>query len=135
MKFVGSVDDHLVPMDAKSPLGKDTGASPKELVAIGLGGCTAMDVIALLKKYKQPPANFRVDVEIVPSTGPHPIVFEKAILTFVVDGAVDAEKINEAVSLSLTKYCGVSAMLAKAFPIEYQVILNGKEIGKGSAKF
>lgn len=135
MKFDGHVDHHVVSMDAKSPLGKDMGASPKELVAMGLGGCTAMDVIALLKKYKQPPTDFRVDVEIIPSTGSHPIVFEKAILTFVVDGAVDAEKINEAVNLSQTKYCGVSAMLSKAFPIEYQVILNGKEIGKGSAKF
>lgn len=135
MMFEGVADNHIVQMDAKAPIGKDIGASPKELVAMGLGGCTAMDVIALLKKYKQPPQTFRVDVEIVPSRGAHPIVFEKAILTFTVDGAVDSEKVNEAVKLSQTKYCGVSAMLSKSFPIEYRIILNGTEIGTGTTKF
>lgn len=135
MEFDGVADSHIVPMDAKTPIGKNAASSPKELVAMGLGGCTAMDVIALLKKYKQPPQTFRVDVEIVPSTGAHPIVFEKAILTFTVDGAVDSEKVNEAVKLSQTKYCGVSAMLSRSFPIEYRIILNGSEIGTGAAKF
>ena len=135
MKFEGVAEAHKVQMDAKAPIGKDTGASPKELVALGLGGCTAMDVIALLKKYKQPPETFRIDVEIQPSTGAHPIVFEKAILSFEVKGAVDAEKLKEAVKLSQTKYCGVSAMLAKAFPIEYRVVLNGELIDTGAAQF
>lgn len=94
-----------------------------------------MDVIALLKKYKQPPDSFRIDIEIHPSTGTHPIVFEKAILSFMVDGAVDPEKLKEAVKLSQTKYCGVSAMLSKSFPIEYRIILNGNEIETGVAKF
>lgn len=135
MEFEGAADNHIVRMDAKSPIGKNTGATPKELVAMGLGGCTAMDVIALLKKNKQPPQAFRIDVEITPSTGAHPIVFEKAILTFTVDGAVDSEMLNESVKLSQTKFCGVSAMLSKAFPIEYRIILNGNEIGTGEAKF
>src|SRR5690606_6375283 len=113
----------------------DSGASPKELVAMGLGGCTAMDVIALLKKHKQPPQSFLVNVEVQTSTGGHPAVFEKAVLRFVVNGAVDADKLLEAVKLSQTKYCGVSAMLSKALPIEYKVVLNGTEIGAGSANF
>lgn len=135
MTFDGLVGNHTVPMDTKAPLGQDTGASPKELVAMGLGGCTAMDVIALLKKYKQPPQSFKVDVEIQASTGAHPIVFEKAILSYIVDGAVDPEKLMEAVKLSQTKYCGVSAMLSESFPIEYRIILNGQEIGMGIANF
>ena len=135
MQFEAIEGDHVVTMDAKTPIGKNTGATPKELVAMGMGGCTAMDVIALLKKYKQPPTSFQVDVEITPTTGAHPIVFEKSIVTFHVEGSVDAEKLNEAVLLSQTKYCGVSAMLSKAFPIEYRVILNGTEIGSGTAQF
>lgn len=135
MEFSGLVDSHIVPMDAKSPIGKDKAASPKELVAMGLGGCTAMDVIALLKKYKQPPKTFKIDIEIQSSTGAPPTIFEKAILNFIVDGEVESEKLIEAVRLSQTKYCGVSAMLSKAFPIEYRIILNGKEIGTGSASF
>lgn len=135
MGFEGVVGPHTVHMDAKAPIGKDSGASPKELVAMGLGGCTAMDVIALLKKHKQPPQSFLVNVEVQTSTGGHPAVFEKAVLRFVVNGAVDADKLLEAVKLSQTKYCGVSAMLSKALPIEYQVMLNGEKIGGGVANF
>lgn len=135
MQFTGIAGHHTVPMDAKSPIGKDAASTPKELVAIGLGGCTAMDVIALLKKYKQPPLSFSVDIEITSSAGEPPVVFEKATLIFKVEGNVSAEKLTEAVKLSQTKYCGVSAMLSKSFPIEYQIILNGHEIGTGAAHF
>jgi len=135
MEFHGRADDHRVLMDAKSPIGKGRAATPKDLVVMGLGGCTAMDVIALLKKYKQLPKSFRVSVEIQTSTGAPPIVFERAVLSFIVDGEVEGEKLIEAVHLSQSKYCGVSAMLALAFPIEYCVVLNGQEVGKGIAKF
>lgn len=135
MEFTGTAGENAVLMDAKAPIGKDLGASPKELVAIGLGGCTAMDVIALLKKYKQPPTSLKVDLEIQPSASGYPAVFEKATLTFNVEGEVDADKLNEAVRLSQTKYCGVSAMLSKSFPIEYRVVLNQQEIGSGFANF
>jgi putative redox protein len=135
MAFDGVAGDHVVAMDAKAPIGKDTGATPKELVALGLGGCTAMDVIALLKKYKQPPDSFQIDVEIETSTGAHPAVFKKAVLTFDVNGTVDPEKLVEAVKLSQTKFCGVSAMLSQSFLIEYRINLNGSEIGTGTANF
>ena len=94
-----------------------------------------MDVIALLKKYKQQPQSLKIDIDIQTSTAGHPAVFEKAVLVFLVDGQVDADKLLEAVKLSQTKFCGVSAMLSKAFPIEYKVILNGTEVGSGLANF
>jgi putative redox protein len=135
MEFEAASDNHIVRIDAKAPIGKNVAATPKELVAMGLAGCTAMDVVALLKKYKQPPKTFSIDVDIQPSTGAHPIVFEKAILTFKVEGEIESQKLIEAVTLSQTKYCGVSAMLSKSFPIEYRVILNGNEVGSGYANF
>jgi len=135
MEFFGRADSHNVPMDAKSPIGKGRAPTPKDLVVMGLGGCTAMDVIALLKKYKQPPKTFSVELEVQASTGKPPSVFEKALLSFNVEGEVDAEKLIEAVKLSQTKYCGVSAMLSKSFPIEYRVTLNGIEVGSGRAEF
>lgn len=135
MNFDGRAEEHSILMDAKAPIGKDTAPTPKELVAMGLGGCTAMDVIALLKKYKQIPSSFRVDVDIQTSTGAHPIVFEKAILNFFIDGDAEPAKVIEAVQLSQTKFCGVSAMLSKSFPIEYHIFLNSTEIGTGVANF
>ncbi|MCM2281782.1 MAG: OsmC family protein [Bdellovibrionaceae bacterium] len=135
MEFDGQVDGLTVPMDAKPPLGRQNGATPKELVALGIGGCTAMDVIALLKKHKQLPKSIRVDIDIQTSSGKYPAVFEKAVLTYIAEGEVDSEILKEAVHLSQSKYCGVSAMMTKAFPIEYRIILNEREIGTGFASF
>lgn len=135
MVFEGAAEGHSVAMDAKSPIGKSSALTPKELVLLGMGGCTAMDVIALLKKYKQLPLSFEIDVDVTPSEGKQPAVFESAILFYVVTGNVDPDKLGEAVRLSQTKYCGVNAMLSLAFPIHYRIELNGKEIGTGLAEF
>jgi putative redox protein len=135
MQFEGKAGGHTVMLDAKAPIGKDSGMTPKDFVAVGLGGCTAMDVIALLRKHKQTAETFDVDVDVTSSTGVYPAVFVGATLSFTATGQIDPAILLESVQLSQTKYCGVSAMLAQAFPIEYVVILNGKEIGKGKAEF
>ena len=135
MVFEGVADGHAVSMDAKAPIGKSSAPTPKELVALGLGGCTAMDVIALLKKYKQLPLAFSVAVETTPSQGRQPVVFESATIVFFVSGQIEPQKLIEAVTLSQTKYCGVSAMLSQAFPIHYRIELNGAEIGAGQSTF
>ncbi|MFZ3231497.1 MAG: OsmC family protein [Pseudobdellovibrio sp.] len=135
MLFEGLSDSNTVLMDARPPLGLNQGMTPKELVANGLGGCTAMDVIALLKKHKQVFDSFEVDVEITSTTAGHPIVFQNALLTFSATGNIDKTIYLDSVKLSQTKYCGVSAMLAKALPIKYNVVLNNEKIGEGEAHF
>ncbi|HRO67060.1 MAG TPA: OsmC family protein [Pseudobdellovibrionaceae bacterium] len=135
MKFESVAGTNAVPMDANPPIGGGSAQTPKELVAAGLGGCTAMDVVALLKKHKQPFESLEVEVDVEMSKGGYPAVFTKGLLTFRASGAVDPKILLEAVHLSQTKYCGVSAMLVKAFPIEYAVILNREEIGRGRANF
>jgi putative redox protein len=135
MQFEATADAHTVKMDAKSPLGKNEFMTPKELVATGLGGCTAMDVIALLKKHKQAYTNFEVAVDVTMSAGGYPAVFTHVELTFSAAGEVDPKILNEAVHLSQTKYCGVSAMLLKACPIHYTVVLNNETVGEGNAQF
>lgn len=135
MLFEAVTDNNAVSMDAKAPLGKGQGMTPKELVAAGLAGCTAMDVVALLKKHKQSYEHFEVLVDITSSTGAQPAVFTEANLIFKLNGAVDKEIYLNAVTLSQTKYCGVSAMLSKALPIKYVVTLNNETIGSGTAHF
>lgn len=135
MKFSATCDNNTVDMDAKSPIGQGSAMTPKELVATGLGGCTAMDVIALLKKHKQPFEGLQVDVDIETSKGSHPMVFLKADIYFRATGAIDKNILIEAVKLSQTKFCGVSAMLVKAFPINYFVILNNEQVDSGQAHF
>jgi putative redox protein len=135
MLFEGLVDKHTVVMDAKSPIGRGEAPTPKDLVVLGLGGCTAMDVIALLNKYHQPPLTFDIEVDVLQSEGKQPAVFEQAMLSYVVTGNIEPEKLFEAVRLSQSKHCGVSSMLSKSFPISYRVELNGVEVGAGKAKF
>jgi putative redox protein len=135
MNFSGECNGNPVVMDAKPPLGKAEGMTPKELVAVGLSGCTAMDVIAFLKKHKQDIQEFNVEADVTKSTGGYPEVFTHILLTFNAEGMIEKEKLIEAVTLSQTKYCGVSAMLAKAFPIEYKIILNNEQIANGKASF
>jgi len=126
---------HSAAMDGKKPFGAETELSPKELVVAGLCGCTAMDVIGFMKKHKQQFQSFEIDANVTTSQGGHPFVFTQVDLTFKMSGQVDASILLEAVKLSQTKYCGVSAMLSKAVPINYSVILNGENVGSGMAQF
>ena len=88
-----------------------------------------------MKKFKQPLSKFEIVAEASVKEGPHPIVFNEVRLVFKFDGALEKEKVLEAVTLSQTKYCSVSAMLAKAFPINYIIELNSETIGSGHAQF
>jgi putative redox protein len=135
MTFVASDNLHEVPMDTRSPIGSDSALTPKQLVIAGLAGCTAMDVIALLKKHKQPVESFEIESDIEKSSGGYPEVFVSAVMHFRARGSIEPQRFLEAVQLSQTKYCGVSAMLSKAFPIHYKVYLNDQEIGEGEARF
>jgi putative redox protein len=135
MKFEVEANGNTVAMDSKAPLGHGSAMTPKELVVAGMGGCTAMDVIALLKKHKQPVQSFAIDLEVDSSQGSHPTVFTEARLIFQATGPIDPNILIESVQLSQSKYCGVSAMLSKAFPIRYIVHLNGEKIYAGQAHF
>lgn len=135
MELKGVSGAHEVSLDSKAPIGKDKGMTPKELVAIGLAGCTAMDVIALMKKHKQPMQSFIVNTDVTPTEGGHPIKFKEVLMTFTATGEIDPARLIEAVQLSQTKYCGVSAMLSATVPIHYKIVLNGSQVGEGDAKF
>lgn len=93
-----------------------------------------MDVIAHLNKRKQPPKIFRVEAE-ADLTATHPKTFTEVRLDFHLEGEIQTALALEAVGLSQTKYCGVSAMMAKNCPIRYRVVLNGSVVGQGEAKF
>ncbi|MGZ5280266.1 MAG: OsmC family protein [Pseudobdellovibrionaceae bacterium] len=135
MKFTGECDGHSIELDAKPPFGDNTGLTPKALVAIAVAGCTGMDVVALMKKHKQPLESFEVKVDAPPVEKKQPPVFKEIALTFIFKGSLDKEKVIEAVHLSQTKYCAVSAMLSGTVPIQYKIFLNDEEIGTGHASF
>lgn len=134
MEFTASAGGHAISMDAKKPIGADTAQSPKELLLAALCGCTAMDVVSLMRKHKQPLESFSIDAEAEVVDG-FPAVFTGVHLTYHLKGTLDLERVKEAVQLSETKYCSISAMISKAVPIRYTVEINGSVIATGEASF
>ncbi len=137
LTYQGDVRGHRVIMDAKKDSGgQDIGMSPKELVLTGLCGCSGMDVISLLtSKFKLPVTRCEVIAHATSSEGGHPVVWTQIHLDFQISGELPSEQAVKAVELSMTRYCGVSAMLSKACPINYKVTLNGQIVGEGKAQF
>ncbi len=117
LQFTGTADSGFA-LRMDSHASAETGASPVEMVALALAGCTAMDVISILRKQKQDVSSFDVRVHAERTTD-YPRVITSAILEYVVVGRGVAEHaLVTAIDRSLQKYCPVHAMLKKAFPIE-----------------
>lgn len=135
MRFSAGTEDFAIPLDAKAPIGEGSALTPKHMLLAAACGCTGMDLVALLKKHKQPLEGLEIEAEVATTEGVQPVVFTSMKLTFQLRGQVDPARALEAIRLSQTKYCGVSAMLTKAFPISYTVFLNGELLGSGEARF
>jgi len=124
MHFMGELDGHDVPIDAAEQFGgQDKGPKPKGLTLTALAGCTAMDVISILRKMKVEPDDFSVEADADVSEE-HPMVFTKIKLIYRLTGKdIPRDKVEKAVHLSQDRYCGVSAMLQKAAPVDYEIII------------
>lgn len=119
MSFEGAGDSGFAQkMDAEETVGGDNnGARPMEMIALGLAGCTGMDVISILQKKKQPVADFQIKIR-AERAGEHPKVFTQAVIEYLVTGKnVDEAALLRAIELSAEKYCPAQAMLSKAFPM------------------
>ena len=123
MAFTGTVDRGFT-LSLDSSLasdGENGGFSPMELVLIGLAGCTAMDVIDILRKKRQDIINFEVEVH-AGRADEHPRVFNQVLIDYLITGhQVEKEAVDRAVDLSITKYCSVSAMFSKTAKIEQKI--------------
>jgi putative redox protein len=106
-----------------SPQGANAGPSPMGLVLVALAGCTAMDVISILQKQRQPVKGFEVVVR-AGRTAEHPKVYTHYEVTYIARGrGVDRKAVERAVALSEEKYCSVGAMLGKTAPIRHTIEL------------
>ena len=105
---------HRVTMDVAPEVGgRNLGLRPMEMVLLGLGGCTAIDVLHMLRKGRQPITDMRVELD-AERADDVPKVFTRIHLHFVLTGAgLDPHKIERAINLSASKYCSASMMLNK----------------------
>lgn len=126
LTFTGSAagSGFSVPLGADPTVGgQNDGFRPLELLAVGLAGCTGMDVISILEKKRQQVTAFEVRVH-ADQADEHPRAFTKVLVEYVVTGkGVAREAVERAVSLSETKYCSAQAMLRKAAPIESKITI------------
>jgi len=139
MSFEGAGDSGFAQkMDTDQSVGgDDNGARPMEFIALGLAGCTAMDVISILQKKKQDVKDFQVKVH-AERADEHPKVFTCATIEYLVTGKnMDVAAVLRAIVLSAEKYCPAQAMLSKAFPMNmvYKIFdEDGKLVNEGEYK-
>jgi len=117
-RYVGSATSrHSIVMDTATEKSANT---PMELVLLGLCGCTASDVVGILRKKREPFAGLEVRAKAERADG-YPAVYTSIHLTYLVRGAVSQKAMEDAVNLSKEKYCSVSAMLEKTAKITYTI--------------
>ncbi len=120
MRFDGTSDSgFILPLDSNQSVGGDgEGFRPMELLATGLVGCTAMDVISILVKKRQDITGFEVRTHIERAED-HPKVFTSAVIYYEVTGHAIAEAaVRRAIELSTLRYCPAQAMFGQLIPIQ-----------------
>jgi putative redox protein len=100
------------------------GPSPMELILMALCSCTAVDVVSILQKKREPFTSLTVSADAEQAPAP-PRVFTHIHLTYHVGGKVSPKAAEDAVALSKKKYCSVSKMLEKAAAIDYEITYEG----------
>lgn len=118
LHFVGTDRaGYTVHMDATAAEGGGTAPTPMELLLISLAGCSAMDVIAILRKKRQPVEHLEVQVR-GQRRDEYPTIFTEIDLEYIIHGAdVDPAAARRAIDLSRDRYCPIWAMLAPSVPI------------------
>jgi putative redox protein len=115
LRFDVRVGGHSFPLDTGP---EAEGPSPVQAVQAALGGCTAMDVISILRKKRQPVTGYEVEVLAERRMDAHPRIFTRMEVVHRVRGrGVSPAAVAEAIQLSETRYCAVHAMLEPAVAI------------------
>jgi len=119
-RYLGEASSrHAIVMDTAT---EKTANTPMELVLIALCGCTASDVVGILRKKREPFTSLEVSATGERASG-HPAVYTEIKLTYRIGGKVSRKAVEDAVRLSIEKYCSVSAMLEKTAKIDSKIEL------------
>lgn len=118
-------DGNTIQMDSAPDIGGEgKGMRPRQMLLAALGGCSAIDVLLILRKQKQDILDFNVEVEGHSEKVQDYSLFRDITLHFIVKGTVEYEKVERAVKLSIEKYCSVSKTLEPTAKINYKITLN-----------
>jgi putative redox protein len=132
LRFMGrSGSGHAAVLDSGAG---DTGMRPAELIPLALAGCTAMDVISILRKKRQAVRSYSVEVAGTQADD-HPNAFTRLDVTHVVEGSgVEVEAVRRAIELSATLYCSVGATLGSGdVEIHHAYLVRDDETGDAAS--
>ena len=121
MSFVGeSGSGHSIVMDGAPDVGgRNMGVRPMEMVLLGLGGCTAFDMVLILQRQRQAISDCQVEIE-AERAEEVPKVFTKIHVHYIVKGSgLDPKKVERAVNMTAEKYCSVSIMLSASVELTH----------------
>ena len=123
MSFDVDVNGHKMIIDSSKDFGgNDEGPRPKSLMLVALGGCTGMDVAAILRKMRVPFTGLRIDVS-GHITHDHPRHFDRMHIKYFIRGKnIPHEKVEQAITLSQEKFCGVSYSYKQSIEITSEII-------------
>jgi putative redox protein len=132
MTFTGTANTGFeVPLGAHPDVGgANDGFRPLELMAVSLAGCTAMDVVSIVRKKKQQVVSFEVKVH-ADQQGEHPHVFTHVVIEYHFSGTdISEAAVVRAIELSATKYCPAQSMLGKVVPMEMKYFIRDEASGE-----
>lgn len=121
VSFAGqSESGHTVVMDGPPDAGgKNLGVRPMEMLLLGMGGCTAFDVVHILRKSRQPVTDCVAEID-ADRANTDPKVFTRIHVHFIITGkGLDPKRVEQAVKLSAEKYCSASIMLGKVAEVTH----------------
>jgi putative redox protein len=117
---------HLIKMDSNPQSGGlDFGVRPMQMLLMALGGCSAIDVIGILKKQRQEVRDYKMVINGDREPNVEPSLWKEINIEFHLYGNIDPEKAQKAADLSVNKYCSVAATLVAAgAEIKYKVFVH-----------
>jgi putative redox protein len=117
---------HIIRIDTSPETGGENfGVRPMQLLLMGLGGCSGIDILSILKKQRQNVTGFRMRIEGEREPGKDPSLWKNIELIFEFEGNVDRDKAEKACALSMEKYCSVSETLKRAgATLKWKIVIN-----------
>ena len=106
---------HIARMDSNPESGGlNFGIRPMQMLLMGLGGCSGIDIVSILKKQRQTVEGFHMSIQGDRETGKEPSLWANIHIVFELKGDIDPDKAKKACELSMNKYCSVAATLKEA---------------------
>lgn len=116
---------HKVQLDANPSIGgEDKGFRPMEMLLIGLGGCSGIDMVNILEKQRQVIEDIAIQIQATRHDDQVPAIFKTIQIHYQFKGDLDESKIQKALTLTFEKYCSVAKILEHSAEIQFTYSLN-----------